>query len=673
MRKWVVAIALGLCILPGARADEGMWLIQCLNKALEKNMKARGLQLGAREIYNEEAGGLSDAVVSLGFYCTGSMISDEGLMITNHHCAYGDVSQLSTPEHNYLEEGFWARSRADEIPVKGTAVYFLRKVLDVTEEATALQAQLQAAGKPSGFRRLSSLLEHKYAEGDMMVSLASVWGGDMYYLCFYESYPDVRLVASPPVTVAAFGGDEDNWEWPQHKADFAIYRVYDKDGQPLKPRRRLTISRKGYREGDYTMVIGYPGRTDRYASAAEMHEEINEERPIGNRLRDRQMEILRKWMDADPAIRMKYANTFFNLSNASELYQGESDCMKRFGVIERRRAQEEGMYAASRENALLLDSLNRLFTEYAPTERLKVYYRETLVRSMILGQTLMRMGGAGRDGVEHQRRLLAMGLSKTDARVEKDMLAFSIEEFMTHMDTLYHRAIHREMRQRFGSDYRAMADWIWDHSCVAGFGEIPDGEVVARYQGPVTDDPLYRYIRELNVQDLNRQEDIPALNNLRRRYAQARYRYLNSLGQVQYPDANSTMRLTYGRVTPIRPWDGVYAHWQSTARGLREKYDPNKYDFCYPTVYQFLLPPPDFPVNFLTDMDITGGNSGSPVMNARGELIGLAFDGNKESLAGNYEAVPGYNMCVCVDIRYVIWVIQYLGRQDYILKEIGWI
>ena len=664
VKKWLLSIALGLSILPGARADEGMWLIQNLNRALEKNMKARGLKLGAREIYNEEAGGVTDAVVSLGFYCTGSMISDEGLMITNHHCAYSNVAALSTPEHNYLEEGFWARSMADEIPIKGAPVYFLRKVLDVTDEVHALQAQLRADGKPAGFRRLSSIIEKKYAEGDRMVSLASVWGGDMYYLCFYDEYSDVRLVSAPPVTVAAFGGDEDNWEWPQHKADFAIYRVYDHDGKPLKPRRRLSISVDGYTKGDFTMVIGYPGRTDRYASAAEMNEDVNVVSPVEIRMRAGQMAIIRKWMDRDPDIRRKYADHFFSLTNAAELQEGQWASMKRFGVIERRREEEKGMQWA------LLDSLDRLFDECAHIEAQKAYYRECLVRSMTLGQTVMRMGGFGRGNVEQQRKLLAQGLAQTDARVEKEMLAFSIEEFLTHMDEEYLRPVHLELRQRFGTDYKAMAQWVWDHSCAAGFGEIPEADVVARYEGPIADDMLYRYIRELNVVDLNSKEDSATLNELRHQYAQVRHRYLHRKGVMQYPDANSTMRLSYGQVGPMRPWDGVYTHWQSMARGLREKYDPLKYDFCYPTKWKYLLPPPDFPVNFLTDNDITGGNSGSPVLNARGELIGLAFDGNKESLASNYEVVPGYNMCVCVDIRYVLWVIQYLGRQEYVMKEI---
>ena len=672
-KKWMLSLLLALCVLPGARADEGMWLVQCLNQALEKNMKARGLKLGAREIYNEEAGGLSDAVVSLGFYCSGSMISPEGLLITNHHCAYSDVAALSTPEHNYLEDGFWAKTRADEIPLRGKEFFFLKKVLDITEEVEALIQDLKAKGQPHGSRRISSVLEKKYSqEYGMEASLATMWSGVRYYLCLYKKYTDIRLVGAPPVTVAAFGGDEDNWEWPQHKADFALYRIYD-NGEPLHPSRYLTVSRKGYKEGDFAMVMGYPGSTSRYASAAEMNQEINVERPVGNYLRDRQMDILRKWMDADPAIRMKYSNAFFNLSNVAELEKGEGECMKRFGVIERRRLQEQGMREAGEENARLLDGLNAGYQANFPIERLKVYYRETLIRSTMLGQTLMRMGGAARIGVEQQRKLLAQGLAATDPRVEKEMLTYSIQEFLTHMDSAFFKPIHREMVQRFGTDYSAMAQWLWDGSCVAGFGDIPDTAVVARFNGPIADDLLYRYIRDLNIQDLNQREDLAGQNDLRRRYTRARYHYLDAQGVVQYPDANSTMRLSYGRVLPLRPRDGVYAHWQSTARGLREKYDPAKYDFCYPDRFKYVLPPPDFPVNFLTDLDITGGNSGSPVMNGKGELIGLAFDGNKESLSSNYESVPGYNMCVCVDIRYVMWVIQHLGCQDYVLREIGWI
>jgi hypothetical protein len=237
----------------------------------------------------------------------------------------------------------------------------------------------------------------------------------------------------------------------------------------------------------------------------------------------------------------------------------------------------------------------------------------------------------------------------------------------------YLAPIHRELKEQFGTNYEAMAQWLWDHSSVAQFGQKPNEEVVAAFTGNIEKDALYRYIRELSIASLNSDQDAqaPKLRSQRQQYILARYHYLEQQGVPQYPDANSTMRLTYGQIQPLEPWDGVYVHWQSTARGLREKYNPESHDFAYPQAFKEVLPPADFPVNFLTDLDITGGNSGSPVMNARGELIGLAFDGNKESLAGNFEATPGYNMCVCVDIRYVLWVIRYLGRQEYILKELG--
>ncbi len=662
LKKLLFALLLGLGSITAARADEGMWLIQCLDRALEKDMKARGLKLGAREIYNEEAGGLSDAVVSLGFYCSGSMISDDGLLITNHHCAFSDVAALSTPERNYLEDGFWALSREQEIPIPGKEFFFLNKVLDVTDEVEALKAQLQAEGKPFGSRRLSAIMEKKYSEEyGLEAGLQGMWAGTAYYICLYTKYTDVRLVAAPPVSVAAFGGDEDNWEWPQHKADFALYRIYDQ-GKPLHPRRHLKISRKGYKEGDFAMVIGYPGHTARYSSAAQMEQTINVESPISNRLRAAQMEIIRKWMDADPAVRMKYSDTFFSLSNVAELNEGKVACMHRFGVMESRRAWEEGLRQASPENARLLDLLDAEYASISEIERQKVYYRETLVRGLTISRTLFRMGGAASDP-QRQRKMLLQGLAETDPRVEQELLAYSAREFFTHMDSSFFKPVHRELQQRFGTDYEAMATWLWEHSCVGN----PDG-----FNGAIAEDPLYRFVRELGIVELNeREKHVASLPELRGEYVRARYQYLKGQGVVQYPDANSTMRLSYGRVLPLRPWDGVYAHWQSTARGLREKYSPLNHDFAYPDAFKAALPPADYPVNFLTDNDITGGNSGSPVMNARGELIGLAFDGNKESLASNYECVEGYNMCVCVDIRYVLWILKHYMHQDYVLKELG--
>ena len=700
-----------------AFADEGMWLIQDINAALEKKMQERGLKLSAGEIYNADAPGaaVSDAIVSLGFYCTGSIISDQGLLITNHHCAYSDVFALSTPEHNYLEEGYWAVRSDQELPIPDKQVFFLKRVLDITGEVKNLRDDLAKKGLPCGMRRVSHILESKYKKDTGKEAyLNSMWAGEKYYMALYDVYEDLRLVAAPPVSVAAFGGDTDNWEWPQHKCDFAMYRVYmspdgkpakySSDNVPLKPLRKLDISLDGYKPGDYTMVIGYPGRTNRYASSLETDYQERVTLPIANELRRNQMEIMRRWMDADPAVWLKYSDTFFGLSNIGEMQEGEAACLKRFGVKAIKESEEKDLQAwieadparNARWGSLMSD-LQKMYDETEAVERNKAYFRETFFRGTIIGRTIMRMNSA-RGKFKPMKKFLMRGVSETDPRVERDLLEYSVSQYFTNIDTSLFGPYQRELSAKFGTDFKAMTDYIWEGTMVAS------REKAEAFNNPAqfNDDRLKKLLLDVSILDFNKTDDDMNLRNrilaLNKEYTQALYEMRNDKGIAQYPDANSTMRITYGTVGPIEPHDGVWCSWQTSTNGIIEKYDAENRDFKPSDAFMSMLKSRDWgrwavnmpssgkkaapapvgsapagtmPADFLTDNDITGGNSGSPVLNAEGKVIGLAFDGNKESLASDLYAVPGYNKCVCVDIRYILWTLDKYAGMSRIIEELG--
>ena len=736
-----------------AMADEGMWMIHSIDAALEKKMQERGLKLSANEIYNADAEGatIADAIVSLEFGCTGSIISDKGLLITNHHCAYGDVHKLSTPEHNYLDEGFWAMHSDEEVNITGKKVFFLKRVLDVTDEVEAMKAETDVESRPMGMRKLSYLIETRYKEKTGMDAwLASMWDGSKYYMALYEVYKDVRLVAAPPVSSAAFGGDIDNWEWPQHKCDFALYRIYTapdgspseyaQDNVPLKPKAKLKISLDGYKAGDYTMILGYPGSTNRYSNSYEVNFKQTVKQPICNTLRGKQMEIIKGWMDKDPEIRLKYSDYFFSLSNVQELYSGEVECIDRFDVISEKEALEkeiqEWIEASPERKERWGNLLNDLKTKYLAVvtpERNINYYRETLVRGTRISRVCMKLNSFrtavftsqgitpkknieltdGPDpaetefsntfkfrGTDYEKHINAIlkEYEGIDLRVEKDLFRFAVEQFYLNVDHNLTGDFHKKMYHEnsvyltgedggLRPDFDKIASSVWDNSFFTDKERLDKFVSEEHTLDEYLSDPLFLFLQELRITTFNEAvtdaEGDVSRSTLNREYTRALYQMRQEKGIVQYPDANSTMRITYGTVGGYEPRDGVICDWKTTAAGILEKFNPADYDFTLNDRQYLLYRKGDWGrwgfgedgstmyVNFLTDNDITGGNSGSPVLNSKGELIGLAFDGNKESLASDVYCTPGYNKCVCVDIRFVLWTLDRYAGMTRIIEELG--
>ena len=683
-------MAVALMIGATAFADEGMWMIQDINEALEKNMRARGLKLAANEIYNDEAPGtaVSDAVVSIGFYCTGSVISDQGLIITNHHCAYSNIAKLSTPEHNYLEDGFWAMTSEEEIPIEGETVFFLKKVFDVTEEVKGIMKEFRANGKPFGIRKISAIMEKRYKEATgMECILSSMWAGEKYYMSVYKTYTDLRLVAAPPQSIGYFGGNQDNWTWPRHNCDFTIYRIYE-DGKPVTREKSLKISLTGYHPGSFAMVIGYPGRTNRYTSSAEINYQEKINLPISNAIRGGQMSIIRKWMDADPIVRMNYSEWFFSLSNIQENNDGMAKCFRRFWVKDEKIEQEKEMQkwidAAPNRKAMwetLIPDLKAIYSETESVERDKVFFRETMFRGTFISRYMLRAGNVS--SVERAKETLREGFAATDARVEKELLEYACKEYFENLEFSYFGKFQVKMLDRFGDDYKAMAEYIWNKSVISSLSRIDGIQSVDE----VKNDPLRRMLTDTPVTTFNNRKDQlekrQRVNKLGKEYKKALYWMRLHKDVEQYPDANSTMRITYGTVGGLQPNDAVWYNWYTTPEGILQKYNPDDHDYILKDRHKYLLEKGRWGrwgtrvdgrrtmiVDFMTDNDITGGNSGSPVLNAKGELIGLAFDGNLESLACDASYTEGYNKCINTDIRYVMWVLDKYAGMKRIVKEV---
>ena len=644
MKRLLTILALTVCM--SAAADEGMWLLPMLQKFNADAMRNIGCRLTAEDIYAINKSSLKDAIVQFGGGCTGEIISDEGLLVTNHHCGYSSIQRLSTPEHNYLEDGYWALSKDAELPVKGLTVTFMRSMQDVTSAFKGLEERKDIEAKS---KQLESAAEKDNPHCNAEV--VSFYNNNVYYLIVYKEYKDVRFVGAPPAAMGKFGGETDNWMWPRHTCDFSMFRVYagadnepaeySPENKPLKPARSLKVSLKGVKEGDFTFIMGYPGRTQRFQTAAQLKAMLSRNRISIDARTVRQAEMWAE-MEKDPAVRRKYANKYAGSANAWKKWQGEELAFANLNIIEREEAKEaeyEKWIAAKskRQKAYggAIAEIEAISAELSPIMNSFTLLSETIGRIELLRK------GHERDkdynaAVDRRIAKAVIGHYLANANPDDRIDVSDSEEYL---DKLY------------GADTTtraALNDAIGD-----------------RYE-------LY----------------MPALRTLNGKLQKASQRYTAGLlewekGQPSYPDANFTMRLTYGTVLPYSPKDGMSYWYYTTTDGLLQKENPTNYEFRLPADVKKAVLAEDFGryadadgklhCCFLSNNDITGGNSGSPIMDADGNLIGLAFDGNWESMSSDVMFEPALQRCINVDIRYVLWVVEKIGGAKNLIDEIQFV
>ena len=712
MKKHLLLLTVALlAVLAPVRADEGMWLLPLLKQMNINKMQELGCKLTADDIYNVNHSSLKDAVVIFGGGCTGEMISDQGLLVTNHHCGYSSIQKLSSVEHDYLTDGYWAMNRAEELPVSGLSVTFLISMTDVTAEIEKVQQQY--AGNQ---RQLDSAVAMtKKALVDKAVGnnkhytgeVDSFYADNAYYLIIYEKYTDVRFVGAPPSSIGKFGADTDNWMWPRHTCDFSMFRVYaDKDNNPaayspdnvpLKPRKSLTVSTKGVKEGDFTFIMGFPGRTNRYMSESELKEQIMENE-ITIKCRTVRQNLLLEAMQADPKTRIQYANKYAGSSNFWKKAIGMNETFKKLGV-EKRCAEEEQAFvnwyskdeARKAEYGQALSSINEAIAETKDISSADKYYFETLGNIEIaypsaIVMRLKQMAAQNPDGVEKAKEATIANLKNFyknyNPELDRKMAKAMIKLYKDNVSEDQLPEMYNTISASYNGNIDAFVDSLYDKTAFVTFDGAKKMVDAFDAKGDSNwDDPMFQVDNDiLSFYD----KLVAPLMTAEQKFSQGKKLFTKGQlemkqGQPIYPDANSTMRLTYGLVEPYSPKDGVSYDYYTTLDGVMEKEDPNNWEFVVPDKLKQIyaakdygrwgLPDGKMPACFIMTGDITGGNSGSPVMNAKGELVGLAFDGNWESMSSDVIFEPELQRCICVDIRYVMMILEKYGDAGYLLKE----
>ena len=711
--KKIKLLSLMLLLLPLApvRADEGMWLLPLLEKMNSGRMTELGFEITPQEIYDLNNTSLKDAIVIFGNGCTGEIVSDQGLVFTNHHCGYAAIQQLSSVEHNYLKDGFWAMNTDEELYAEGLTVSFLESFTDVTDQVE--KALKKCKGQEDMIKALDKLegkLCKKAGCDDKFIvgRLTSFYGGNTYYFIVYKIFRDIRLVGTPPSSIGKFGADTDNWMWPRHTGDFSIFRVYaDKDNNPAdysednvpySPERHLRISLAGYEEGSPAMIMGYPGTTNRFMTASELAEQ-RERNEVAIKVRTVRQDVLMADMQADPKIMIQYASKYAGSSNGWKKWIGMNETFAKLGVQDRRAEEEvaftEWVNAGGQERidryGDALKNIDEAVAGRKADNLLAAYLRESLGSIELVN--VSAYGGMIKEALDKKdQEKKDAELASIEAALEnfyKDYSMPTDKKVAVAMISLLKESIpaeelpsfYQEIDSCFGGDINAFVEDLYSKSLYTSLDKVK-AAVDAADVSALTDDPackvLLSYIKSYNPHQ-------QALIEYAEQFAQGKKDYIAGTlemreGEAIYPDANFTMRLTYGTVLPYYPRDAVFYNYYTTLKGVMEKEDPSNWEFVVPEKLKELYEAKDFgryandkgemPVAFIGNLDITGGNSGSPIMNGRGELIGLAFDGNWESMSGDIIFEPELQRCISVDIRYVLFIIEKFGGATNLIEEL---
>ncbi|HNX55271.1 MAG TPA: S46 family peptidase [Prolixibacteraceae bacterium] len=712
MKRLLAIVAFIQVFVPGiVIADEGMWLPALIEKLNINQMKEEGCKISAEDIYSINHSSLKDAVVALDHgSCTAELVSDEGLLLTNHHCGFDEIQEHSTVDHDYLQNGFWAKTKEEELPNEGKTASFLINFEDVTNKIVPqLNDQMSVEERNRKVREISNEIE-KAAIGDTHYEarVQGMYNDNRYYLFVYETFRDIRLVGAPPQSMGKFGGDTDNWMWPRHTCDFSMFRIYcgkdgkpasySKDNVPFKPKHHLPISLKGYKMNDFAMVLGYPGTTNRYKTSFGIEYTMNVTNPIRIKVRAEKQRIMQEFMNTSRKARIMYSAKYARSSNYYKYSIGQNEGLQHLNVLEKKRELEnkftKWVEADQARKAKYGEALPAIANSYKNLDDEKAF--EYMVESMVRGPEIFYFAYRTRplyDALKSDKNSERVNLASErvksgldeffkdyDSETDQKIAAALFKIYADNVSAQYHPPFFSVVKSKYNNDFEKYTKEMYAKS-VFGSRERLEKFFNSPRAKVLENDPIFQSSLEIfRMMGLIGEETNKTTDDLEK----GNRLYLGGLMEMEadknfYPDANSTMRLTYGKVGDYIPRDAVKYNYYTTLKGYIEKEIPGDDEFDVPAKLKELYYKKDFGryadsdgtlhTCFLTNNDITGGNSGSPVINGNGELIGLAFDGNWEAMSGDIAFENDLQKCINVDIRFVLWTIDKMGDARNLINE----